>query len=149
MHGNDWNRCWGEVYKIYRASGRGIVRVNDFVGLYFPRSKQWLSCGGNKCNKQGCPGHPNIHYGFSHRSKWNNCVGEVFRIYVKGKSNGAVVNSDDDISLYYARQRVWVSQGYHLTEKRVCLGKSLPPPALKYDGCAHETFTIWKKIGGC
>ncbi len=150
MDKNDWNRCTGEVFRIYRKSGRGAVRVHDLVGLYYPReSGRWLGCAGNKCGKAPCPGQPTRHYGFNHRNKWNGCWGEVFRIYAKGKKRHAVVNSDDEISLYYVRGKAWVSQGFHQTVKRGCLGNSLPPSVSKYDGCAHETFTIWKKKKGC
>ncbi len=150
MDRNDWYRCTGEVFRIYRALGPGAVRVHDMVGLYYPReSGKWLGCNAPKCGKYTCPGQPTNRYGFSQRHRWNRCWGEVFRIYAKGKKRRAVVNSDDEIALYYVRGRAWVSQGFHQTVKRGCLGNSLPPSVSKYDRCAHETFTIWKKKKGC
>jgi hypothetical protein len=39
-----------------------------------------------------------------------------------------------------------VSQGYNeYTIKRPCLGTSRPPGASVYDGCALETFKIWRR----
>ena len=146
MDRNDWKRCTGEVFIIYRALGPGAVQVDDMVGLYYPHeSGNWLGCAAHECGKYTCPGQPNNLYGFSQRSSWNSCSGEVFRIYVKGKKKGAIINSNDEISLYYMRERAWVSQGFHQTIRRNCLGVVFPPPVSKYDGCAHETFTIRKK----
>ena len=40
MTGSDWTNCWGEVFRIYRMSGPGNVRVGDVVGIYYPRERK-------------------------------------------------------------------------------------------------------------
>ena len=101
MAGSDWTNCQGEVFQIYRAAGQGTVRVGDLVAFYFPQSEgNWLGCAGSSCKKATCPGNPSIAHGFSTADKWHKCGGEVFGIYAKGKANGEIVNSDDDISLF-------------------------------------------------
>ena len=143
---DDWNRCRGEVFRIYRALGPGAVRVGDLVGLYYPRGGRWLGCAGINCAKATCPGYPTTAYGFVSPEHWYRCWGEVFKIYARGKGSGAVINAQDDIALYYLQQGLWVGQGYErLTGKYPCLGSSRPPPLASYDGCGWENFRIWKR----
>ena len=147
MIGNDWSSCWGEVFQIYRASGPGTVRVGDLVGLYYPQqSGTWLGCPGDQCAKATCPGIPSFQYGFASQELWYRCWGEVFKIYARGKGNGDVINSDDDVTFYYLQQGLWLAQGDgpH-TSKQPCLGLTRPPPLNNYDGCAWETFRVWKR----
>ena len=146
MAGNDWTRCWGEVFQIYRKNGPGDIRSGDLVGLHYPRKTgKWLGCAGF-CGKAGCPGTPNPVTGFSSSSKWHSCWGEVFRIYARNKYSEEPINTNDDVALFYQRGKQWVSQGYkHNTAKRPCLGKSFPPLDYKFDNCAWETFRLWKK----
>ena len=146
MTGSDWTNCWGEVFRIYRASGPGLVRAGDVVGLYYPReSGKWFGCPGSSCSKKTCPGYPTTVNGFATQDKWLQCWGEVFRIYAKGKGNYAVINSCDDISLYYVYGKSWVAQEPGNTDKRTCLGNTRPPAYSTYDGCAWETLRIWKR----
>ena len=148
MDGNDWTDCWGEVFQIYRASGPGTVRVGDLVGLYYPREGgRWLGCSpNNRCAKATCPGYPTAQFGFANQEKWYQCWGEVFKIYVKGKGLGEVVNSDDIVAFYYLNQQNWVAQGYDTeTVKLPCLGTTRPPAYSTYDGCAYEIFRMWKR----
>ena len=146
MKGSDWTNCWGEVFEIYRTLP-GAVRVGDLVGLHYPRQRgHWLGCAGNQCGRATCPGHPTTAYGFASQDLWFRCYGEVFRIYARGKSSGSIINSDDNIALYYLQNQLWVAQGYDIhTDKRPCLGTSRPPALSVYDGCAFETFRIWKR----
>ena len=147
MMGSDWTNCWGEVFQIYRANGLGQVRVGDLVGLYYPREGgRWFGCGGSSCAKATCPGYPTTTYGFANQESWFRCWGEVFKIYARGKALGSVINSDDDIVLYYLQENLWVAQGNDRFEtmKYPCLGTYRPPPLAHYDGCAFETFRIWK-----
>ena len=70
MSGDDWTNCAGEVFKIYRASGTGAVRVGDLVGIYYPHeSGRWLDCSSDNCAKGTCPGTPTTAHGFAtHRA---------------------------------------------------------------------------------
>ena len=54
--GAEWNNCYGEVFQIYRALGRGDIQSGDFVGLYYVRSRRWFSLAGNKAHTNTCPG---------------------------------------------------------------------------------------------
>ena len=146
MTGNDWIDCSGEVFKIYRASGPGNVRVGDLVGLYYPgQSGTWLGCAAVNCAKGTCPGYPTTAHGFAAKEHWYRCWGEVFKIYAKGKSLGAIINSDDDVAFYYLQDKLWMAQGYDNMIKLPCLKTSRPPPLQNYDVCSYETFRVWKK----
>ena len=146
IFGNDWINCYGEVFQIYRASGPGRVRVGDLVGLYYPhQAGHWLGCPYEDCYKATCPGIPTITYGFASQDHWFRCFGEVFRIYANGKGNGAVINSGDDIMLYYVQGDTWIAQDDGNTRKQPCPGTVRPPPFDRFDECAWETFTIWKR----
>ena len=143
LSGSDWHHCWGEVFRIYRSKGPGLVRNGDYVGIYYPRQPgRWLGCPHPKCGKYACPGHPNNRFGFSSRSKWGRCGGEVFIIYARDRPNRAPIRSNDDVALYLARMNQWLSQCGGNTIKRTCLGRARPPSRSKYDSCACETFTI-------
>ena len=146
MSGTDWTGgCWGEVFEIYRARGPGKVQVGDLVGLHYPRQHgTWLGCAGSKCGKASCPGSPSTTHGFAASENWYRCWGEVFKIYVKGKTSGPV-RSDDDISLYYLQNQNWAAVGYGSMVKLPCLGTARPPTVTKFDSCAFETFRLWKK----
>ena len=148
MTGEDWTTCSGLVFQIYRASGPGQVHVGDLVGLYFPNeSGKWLGCREDNCAKHTCPGQPTTAHGFASQEHWYRCCGEVFKIYSKGKSDGALINDRDDIMLYYLHDELWVAQGDgdRDTIKLPCAGTTRPPPLSKFDVCRWETFTIWKK----
>ena len=146
MRGTDWTFCFGEVFRIYRASGSGLVRVGDLVGLYYPhQSGRWLGCRGVNCAKDTCPGQPTTTHGFASHEHWYRCWGEVFIIYSKGKSDGTIINDGDDIMLYYLHDEIWVAQGDGNTQKLPCAGTARPPSLSKFDACTLETFTIWKK----
>ena len=146
---HDWwwlDRVWGEVFRIYRAAGSGHVRAGDIVGFYYPYQPGfWLGCAGANCAKSDCPGSPTTAHGFASEDHWVRCWGEVFRIYANGKSSGTVINSGDDIMLYYIQGDTWVSQGDGNTRKLPYPGSVRPPAFDKFDGCGWETFKIWKR----
>ena len=77
----DHNRCGGERFRIYRASGPGIVRTGDLIGIYYPTGGSWLGCSEPDCVKASCPGSPSTAYGFQDTERWYRCYGEVFKIY--------------------------------------------------------------------
>ena len=146
LSGNDWTRCWGEVFRIYRASGPGQVSVGDLVGVYYPREAgHWLGCSGNTCPKSSCPGQNTTAHGFASEEHWYTCCSEVFKIYASGKANGAAINSGDDIMLYSLDLGRWVAQDAGDATTTTCAGTTRPPPAGKFDECHQETFTIWKR----
>ena len=149
MSGNDWSRCSGEVFEIYRRKGPGVVRSGDKVSLHYPRERgRWLGCAGvHSCGKATCPGQPTMRYGFQNSGKWGPCWGEVYRIFAKGKNVGNRIRPMDDVFLYLINRKLWVSQcssGH--TRLRSCPGTSLPPPSSKFDSCSCETFKIYKKM---
>ena len=149
MSGNDWSRCWGQVFEIYRHKGPGVVRSGDLVGLHYPRERgKWLNCAGGHhlCGKAPCPGRPTMRHGFKGSGQWHSCWQEVFRIFAKGKSIGTPIQPQDDVSLLLPRMKSWVSQCSGHTRARSCLGTSLPPSLSKFDFCACETFKIYKKM---
>ena len=145
---NDWNRCAGEVFQIYRASGPGEIRVGDLVGIYYPHEiRRWLGCSGNVCRRSTCPGQPTAAHGFATQDRWNTCRGDVFRIYANGKSDNTSLNSGDDIFLYHVDANSWVSivSGNAVIKQLSCPGHSLPPAHSTYDRCHKELFRIWKR----
>lgn len=145
MSGNDWTNCWGEVFEIYRKEGPGDVKSGDTVGFYYPRQGgTWLGCGGSNCAKANCPGYPTTHDGFRDQASWHNCWGEVFKIFARGKPTGSIINSQDEIAIYYLRDNLWVAQPDNRDSlKFPCLGTDLPPALATYDGCFAETFRIF------
>lgn len=147
MAGNDWTTCWGEVFKIYRASGPGQVSVGDLVGVYYPNAaNNWLGCSANTCQKSSCPGQPTTTHGFASEENWYTCCSEVFKIYASGKASGDAINSGDDIMLYSLDLGRWVAEaGDTSITITTCAGTTRPPPAEKFDACYRETFKIWKK----
>lgn len=143
MEGDDWNRCWGEVFQIYRASGPGSVKVGDVVGIYFPRGRAWFAMSGGRGHKEGCPGAPSTRYGFATQDKWRQCWGEVFQIYAKGKSVGDPIQNHDAVTIYYIHEKTWVGLVQNHPDRRGCPGQARPPPLDKYDGCWGEIFELW------
>ena len=139
----DWNKCSGEVFRIYKPQ-TGEIHVGDLVGIYYPHQRgRWFSCWVSQCAKATCPGNPTSRYGFSKADKWYECDGEVFKIYVYGKNNGDRVTSGDLITLYYIKEKNWVNGGTNMV-KDTCVG-SAPPGPSQYDNCAQESFIIIKK----
>lgn len=146
MEGNDWSNCWGEVYKIYRSRGRGYVRVGDVVGIYFPYHRKWFSMRGGYGHKSICPGRYSYAHGFSHRQKWYQCHGEVYKIYAKGKRVGDVIYRYDDIMLYYVYGNKYVNLSHRSRiDLSSCPGNYRPPPSRKYDDCYGQVCQLWKR----
>ena len=145
MEDADWNRCWGEVFQIYRRDGPGVLRVGDVVGIFYPREKNWLSLYRGTGHKSPCPGAPSIAHGFSSAAKWNQCWGEVFQIYAKGKTHGTIINDGDSITLLYIRSGRWVGLVNTNVDLRTCPGRVRPPPDDRYDVCWGEIFELVKK----
>lgn len=146
--GNDWIRCAGEVFQVYRADGPGEIHVGDLVGIFYPHKfTTWLGCSGSECQKSTCPGKPTATYGFATHDRWSTCSGEVFKIYANGKSDKTVINLGDDIFLYHVAANTWVSiiSRNAIIRQLICPGSSRPPAPIKYDRCQSELFRIWKQ----
>ena len=142
----DWTNCRGAVFRIYRMKGPGYVTVGDFIGIRYPREdRQWLGCTADMCAKSGCPGKPTDKNGFASEEHWLRCTGEVFRIYAMGKKEDEIINSGDDIMLYYLQGNTWLSLGDENVVKATCPGISRPPGQNRYDECATEVFRIVKR----
>ena len=133
--------CHGEIFYIYNEFG-GYVKSGDRVGLYYPREKLWFGCPhGNYCNKKPCPGKPNYKTGFENRAKWDQCWGEVFKIYAVRRHVGEPIQEYDSIMLYYVREKKWVSLAGGRTDKRPCPGTP-PPSDNKFEACWGEAFQL-------
>ena len=147
-YAHDWwwlDYLFGEVFRIYRAAGSGHVRAGDVVGFYYPhQAGHWLGCPGANCFKADCPEFPTSAHGFASEDHWIRCWGEAFRVYTNGKSYGTVINSGDDIMLYYIQGDTWIAQGGGNTRKLPCPGSVRPPAFDRFDECALEAFKIWK-----
>ena len=143
MEGNDWNACWGEVFQIYRRRGPGLICVGNVVGLHYPRQKgNWFSMYKGQGHKARCPGQPTIAHGFQTKLRWFLCLGEVFKIYARGKPNGTPITDHDDIMLCYIRAKKWVGF-FDPPDFRTCPGTILPPPPNRYDVCWGEVAELW------
>ena len=148
MNNQEWNRCYGQVFQIFRKNGPGVVRVGDVIGLHYPRIPgTWFGCAGAECTRASCPGIPNNKYGFQNQNRWTQCWGEVFKIYGGGKPVGAPIHDQDPIFLYYVRGDNYIGMPYGVLNHRPCpgtWGKPNPgPPA--YEHCVAELFQIVKK----
>ena len=145
MEGSDWTKCWGEVFRIYRKKGPGVVLAGDLVGIYYPREKKWLSLSGGLGQKQTCPGNPSSAYGFSSYVKWAQCYGEVFGIFARGRTLGTAITEGDYITLYYVHDKKWVGLVEDYVDLRTCPGEEAPPADDRYDVCWGEIFQLWRK----
>ena len=89
----------------------------------------------------------NVYFiGFDHLHKWFICGGEVFRIYAYGKNDGAALDEEDDIVLYfpaggsYAR---FPSNGG--VGVNACPLGQLPPASDKFDHCLENLIKVTVK----
>ena len=139
---DDWKNCGGEVFQIYRAAGAGNIRVGDNVGLY-AGGDSWFSLHDGKGHKDPCPGAPTIKYGFATQQKWYDCFGEVFQIYASRKPFGDTIQDQDDIALYYVKDRKWVSFTGTNPSLHPCPGEVRPPPPDRFDVCFGEVTKLW------
>ena len=148
MDPQDWTRCWGQVFQIYRQKGPGNVVVGDVVGLHYPQEHgQWLSLAEGYGYKKSCPGHPNLSSGFATHYTWFQCWGEVFKIFARGydgkvKDLGEVIREHDIIMLCFINQHKFVGF-FDVLDLRTCPGTTLPPPANVYDTCWGEVAELW------
>ena len=144
IEGNDWERCSGEVFRIYRKEGPGPVRVGDTVGIYYTPRGRWFGCSGPFCQaRAGCPGIPTQSHGFNNPHLWLRCSGEVFEIYARGKSVGSLISPHDTVMLRFVRDNKWVGLVNKHPEKLSCPGATRPPPPDKYEACWGSVFELW------
>ena len=146
FEGNDWTRCWGEVFRLYRAVGPGNILNGDFVGLYYPRENKWFSMFQGFGRLLTCPGNPSTAHGFQDFQKWFQCGAEVFQIYAKGKPIRATITDQDTISLYYPtdiRNVVFGTNGAALSQCMLEKSSfSLPPNNQAFDECKYMSVDI-------
>ena len=145
FEGNYWTyNCRGEVFQIFKPSP-GDIRSGDLVGLHYTaQSGNWLSCQGNECRKENCPGHPSTRYGFATEDNWYRCYKNVYRIFAYNKGRGATLYSGDNVMLYFLNAKTWINGEGQVEGNNGCPGSS-PPSRNKFDICAHEVFTIIKR----
>lgn len=143
FRGSDWNNCGGEVFQMYRAAGPGPILTGDFVGLYYPRENSWFSMWQGWGRKLTCPGKPSTNLGFQDQERWYRCPGEVFRVYAEGKPEGAEINDQDTLSLYYPFSQKYVA--FKITEVALdgCpVKRSKPPSDQAFDECKYMSVDI-------
>ena len=146
FEGNDWRMCAKKVFKIYRRSGLGSVRVGDTVGIYYPHNHRWLGCGNLYCRaRANCPGSPTSAYGFNRPNLWNQCGGEIFKIYACGRNFGSPIYPHDHVMLYHVGVKKWIGLENSRAEMRTCPGTVLPPPKNKYEACWGEVFELLER----
>jgi len=140
MECNDWTTCTGEVFEIFRVSGPGTVHVGDKIGLYYPHARgYWFSMGRGSGLTARCPGIPSRQHGFS-----ESCLGEIFKIYARGKAIGDPILEHDNIALFQVRVSKWIKLvSIHAPAHSTCLGNVRPPPTAVYRSCRAEIFELW------
>ena len=137
-------RCWGEDFQIF-AEGPNFnpIKSGQRIMLRYPREHQtWMGCPAHKrCDKRTCPGSTTTA-----KSRIDNCWGEVFNIYARGKRNGAVINNGDVVMIYYPREGLYVSiQGendHDDTSINFCPAAA-PPSYFSYAICSKNAFRIY------
>ena len=133
--------CFGEIFRIYKRRGSGLIRVGDEVGIYYIHTGKWVSAWDRDGGLSGCPKLP------SHRRGMNvplgRCKGELFKVYALGKSKGMPLEDKDTILLNYPHGfNEWYSLWNGRSRKSSCPGAAYPPPESKYESCRGETFEI-------
>ena len=143
---DDWTRCWGEVFQIYRMKGSGTVRSGDTVGIYYPREKNWFSMSTGRGHKEGCPGTPNINTGFNKDNLWLQCWGEVFIVYAEGKSNGEEIKAGNRLAFFFPADPSHVSFQTDKTTLDQCMRRTSDnnpmPPACGFAACIDESVRL-------
>ena len=147
----DYAKCTGEVFQIYRVAGPGQVKVGDIVGFYSPLKRQWMSAVGTQTHLSPCPGIPQNSHHRPTRDPKNRCWGEVFQIYARGKNEGQPIDQLDHVMIYYSRQKGFLQYPHTNGRKNglvrsTCPGECLPPPASSYERCFQNVFAIHKKM---
>ena len=146
FEGNERRRCYGEVFRIYRARGPGHIVNGDFVGIYYVAQRTWFSMYRGKGGKSSCPGIATAAHGFADLSKWFLCGAEVFQIFAKGKQMGERITDQDDVALYTP----CALQTVHFTQPRMTFSKCMmkatnhafPINDAAFDKCPFESVEI-------
>ena len=142
----EYGKCRGEVFQIYRAAGAGQIKTGDVVGFYFPLKQRWIRAG-NPSDLAPCPGVP---HNSNHRMNLR-CVGELFRIYARGKGTGQPIDQLDHVMIYYQHSKDFLQYPHnkglrHGLVRSTCPGQCLPPHSSTYERCFQNVFTIRKKM---
>ena len=139
---DEWRACHGQVYKIYRRDGLGVVRVGDYISLIQYKTYQWMDCDSRRCGLSNCGGRPSIQDGFEDSGKWCECSGSSFRITAYNKTIGNPVYAGDPVMLYSTADRSYILLGSNDVTKTICPGPVFPPPLDSYDKCYGATFRL-------
>ena len=144
---DEYGRCRGEVFQIYRAAGRGEVKIGDNVGFYYPLKRLWLAAVASQGHLASCPGVPRNS---NHRLN-TRCWGEVFQIYARGKSTGQPIDQLDHVMIYMPRHKAFLEYRHDNARndglvRSTCPGRCLPPQPSAYEKCFRYVFAIRKKL---
>ena len=149
MTGEDWNRCYGEIFQIYQACGPRQVQSGDPVGLHYPNIPgQWL--GVSRDCQWMCK---DFMSGTSNHCKWICYTGSL--VQMLGRSIQDLCQWQERGSYHRLRQwhhsllytrGNWVAQpDTGNTGKFPCPGTVRPPPLSRVDVCPSEMFKIRKR----
>ena len=133
------------MFEIYGLYGGGNICTGDFVGIYYPREQNWFSVWQGYGRKSNCPGRPNSSTGFTSRNKHFECVGEVLRVYAKGKSVGKRIKDGDTLAFYYPFGKGSVEFNPSSTGVGNCLMPTSilrPSNEASFNKCKSETVTL-------
>ena len=136
--------CHGEEFQIIgEGTRRKPIKSGQQIQLrYLHGTNEWIGCPhNNRCDKRDCPGTISQARAF-------RCLGEIFRIYARGRANGETIYNGDLVMLYYVQGGKYVSiQGQEEkdnTSLDFCPGKA-PPAYLSYGICSKNTFRVYRK----
>ena len=145
----NFQNCWGEVFQIIgEGANYAPIRVGQRVRFRYLRlHNTWIGCRQDKdhCEHNTCPGST------LQGKNFNRCHWEMFKLFARGKRNGAIIQNSDEVMLYHEQQgmRRYVSiQG----KKDNVAGTSLdfcpgvaPPAFLSYAICSKNMFRIYRR----
>ena len=116
------------------------------MGLYYIRENQWFSIDDQSSRKSACPGDPNPTIGFHSFLAWLQCGTEVFRVFAKGKGDGATITDQDTLMFYVpiGKEYVQFLNDKVATDKCpfVVSGNQVPPSNDAFDHCVNEGVEI-------
>jgi hypothetical protein len=139
---DEWRDCHGQVFKIFRRDGHGVVRVGDYVSMIQFKTSQWLDCDSHTCRLSNCGGNPSIEDGFEDSARWCDCHGSSFRIAAYNKTIGTPIYAGDAVMLYGTSDRSYILLGSSDCTKTICPGSVFPPSLDSYDKCYGATFRL-------
>ena len=101
-----YRRCSGESFQIIgEGTSYASIKSGQRIRLCYPHEcNTWMGCPSNtNCDKSTCPGTT------SEGGNFARCIGDSFRIYGRGKTNGETIYNGDLVILYYPNHDRYVS----------------------------------------